>query len=828
MARVTVWPRRSVYGWERGNPPETVDGSAPERFPVADLVEALEAVYTSDAHFVPYSIPGGDVCPRINQGGLDVLQVHGGNVVFDSIPIDVDAPRDMSPGDVSPFCARQLVGLRDSAPELWETLGWYATRGGLRWIWLIDPTAPADYARLHARLRAHLSSLGVEGVDDRTGDVQRCYRLPFVVRDGEAQRRPIDLRRLGPLPTISDVEEVDDRPLASLFADVNTARIGAFELPDRIETGSRNGTLFRYASQLRGQGRDDEAILASLILTNAARCIEPLPMSDLRTIAGSVRRYDVDVAQVRRATADVIVIRKGILPELVDQAAKLLESGDLYQRAGEIVEVVREPAPSQSAYPGRAKIRLLDKHAIRVQLGRLAAWATRKKASQAHEEATGEEWIEVPADPPLEVVEGVISLGSWGLPALTGIVEAPTLRPDGSVIDSPGYDGATGLVFAAPRGLVWPTIPSEPTHADAERALAALREILVDFPFAAPAHESVAVAAILTALGRNAIAGSTPLFLFDSTTPGSGKGLLADVVSVLSTGRRAPVGVQAEPHEQEKRITAMLLEGRPLALIDNVDRPLGGSAIDAVITAEFWTGRRLGASEMVEVPNRAVWIATGNNVAVRGDLARRCLRVYLTPGVERPDERRGFVHADLLAWIRAQRGRLVMAALTLLRAYRVAAPTVVLSPFGGFGGWSGFVRSALVWLGMPDPCLTRDEIRESADPKIAALTAMLEAWGEIFGARHITVQGVIDTIQAQGFGGSGGAGRSDALEALRAALVELAGDNRGEINPRRVGWALRAAKGRILGGLFVDQAGSSRVGAAWTVRAAENVDLRLA
>jgi len=33
--------------------------------------------------------------------------------------------------------------------------------------------------------------------------------------------------------------------------------------------------------------------------------------------------------------------------------------------------------------------------------------------------------------------------GAWRFRSLVGVVTAPTLRPDGSVIDQPGYDPAT-------------------------------------------------------------------------------------------------------------------------------------------------------------------------------------------------------------------------------------------------------------------------------------------------------------------------------------------------------------------------------------------------
>lgn len=200
MTRITVWPDKYQSGWERteDNEPLTANGGVPVRFPVVDVAE-LVAVYTTDAHFVPYYIRNLPVCPRVNAGGLVSLLALGLDVVFDMIVVDVDAPGVV---DVQGWCARQLIAVRDNAPELWATLGWYATRGGLRLLWALpEATSREDYLRLLPRLRHALTSSGVHGVD-RLIDWQRCYRLPHVVRDGVAQQLPLDMSRFGLLPEL--------------------------------------------------------------------------------------------------------------------------------------------------------------------------------------------------------------------------------------------------------------------------------------------------------------------------------------------------------------------------------------------------------------------------------------------------------------------------------------------------------------------------------------------------------------------------------------------------------------------------------------------------
>ena len=90
-------------------------------------------------------------------------------------------------------------------------------------------------------------------------------------------------------------------------------------------------------------------------------------------------------------------------------------------------------------------------------------------------------------------------VGHWGLPVLTGIINAPTMREDGSILETSGYDAATGLLFD-PRGVSFPKVPDQPTREDAQKSLKLLKGLVVTFPFVSDADQSVAVSGILTVL----------------------------------------------------------------------------------------------------------------------------------------------------------------------------------------------------------------------------------------------------------------------------------------------------------------------------------------
>src|SRR5204863_334210 len=81
-------------------------------------------------------------------------------------------------------------------------------------------------------------------------------------------------------------------------------------------------------------------------------------------------------------------------------------------------------------------------------------------------------------DCPKEVAETYLEReGQWQLPALTRVISAPTLRADGSVLDEPGYDARTGLLFD-PQGAAFPKLAASPTREDAVAAVGVLKELI--------------------------------------------------------------------------------------------------------------------------------------------------------------------------------------------------------------------------------------------------------------------------------------------------------------------------------------------------------------
>lgn len=128
--------------------------------------------------------------------------------------------------------------------------------------------------------------------------------------------------------------------------------------------------------------------------------------------------------------------------------------------------------------------------------------------------------------PPGAVARNLLVRPWEELPALTGLIEAPCLRPDGTLLFEPGWDEATGLWLDPHSRVEVPPVPDQPTETDIAAALSLLREgLLAEFEFVDPASHANALALILTTVLRPAIEGSIPLALIDAPVAGTGKTL---------------------------------------------------------------------------------------------------------------------------------------------------------------------------------------------------------------------------------------------------------------------------------------------------------------
>jgi putative DNA primase/helicase len=487
------------------------------------------------------------------------------------------------------------------------------------------------------------------------------------------------------------------------------------------------------------------------------------------------------------------------IADMVDLAISALSADDaVYQRDGRLVHVVRvtESDADDLAIVGTPQIRVMLPATLRERLSRAARWTKFDGRSR--------KWV--PALPPEPVVHAAVARGEYpGIRPLVGVIEAPSMRPDGSVIQATGYDRATGYLYA-PSGE-FPVVPESPTQEDAARALADLEEPFAEFPFASPEHRASAIAAILTIMARPAIRGSTPAILHDANTRGSGKTLKADAIATIATGREtAKMQYPKDEEELEKVLAAYALRGAALVNFDNVTRLFGGGPLDRCLTAgDLVELRILGKTEVPAMRWRAVVMATGNNISLSGDTSRRVMISRLESALENPEERQNFKHHPLLEWVRAERPRLVVAALTILRAWHVAGrPPGDCKSWGSFEAWSAIVPPAIVFAGGADPMQTRPAVTGEEDSEKRALVAVLDGLARLDpNGSGIAARTVIDSLYP--VERLRGHAAPDGYDGTREAIDSLTSTQPGKApSTSRLGYALRRFKRRVVGGRMLD------------------------
>jgi hypothetical protein len=488
-----------------------------------------------------------------------------------------------------------------------------------------------------------------------------------------------------------------------------------------------------------------------------------------------------------------------------EAVAALANDPTVYQRGGQLVRVVRDVSPAARGIrrPAAPRIDALPVAMLRERFTAVARWV--EVQSQGKDKPPQE----VPAHPPEWSVKAVHTRAEWpGVRHLEAVIEYPIIRPNGTLLVTPGYDAETGLLLE-PRGEL-PTLAESPTLEDVKAALGTLLDVICDFPFEHPAHRAAWLAALLTPLARFMFEGPAPLFLVDANVRGAGKGLLLDGISHVVSGERFTIATYTnDDDELRKRITALAVAGDRLVLFDNLDGKFGGAALDAALTATSWRDRMLGESRMVGAPLYMTWYATGNNVAVAADTARRVCPIRIEVPDERPEERADFRYPNLLQHVAANRGRLLAAALTILRAYHVAGrPKQPMRTWGSYEAWSDIVRGAVIWAGLPDPAEARLQLQQQSDVVAECMGALLVGWSRLDPGRHgLTAAEVIDRL----FHREGAA--PDWCADMRAAVESLV----GRADSRALGYKLRLYRRRVFGGLFLDRAGTAHQAARWTV-----------
>lgn len=420
---------------------------------------------------------------------------------------------------------------------------------------------------------------------------------------------------------------------------------------------------------------------------------------------------------VHRATIEVY---RGEIARAVDdtEAALLKAEQPVFVRAGTLVQPLSIHLPSARGGTTLGSV-------LRPLTSANLAYIVTKHVTYARYNARF--GATKPIDPPESILRALLERGHWNFPNVVGTVNAPTLRPDGTVLHEHGYDPVTQLWCSPDPSLAFQDFDAAVSKDDALKSLELLKDLISEFPFAGDAKQTsinraVALAAILTSVLRGAFT-VAPMFLFAAHAPGTGKSYLVNLIATIVHGRPCPViTASRSTEEMEKRLASLLLEGLSMISVDNCTFDLNGDLLCQITEQPAVKVRVLGTNTAPQCEWRGVMFATGNNITLSGDMVRRGLTCSLDARTEQPESRA--FRLDPVARVLQDRAAYIGAALSIARAYITFGERVDCRPIGSYSEWSKFVREPLIWLGEPDPLLSMEQGRAN-DPERSAARELI-------------------------------------------------------------------------------------------------------
>lgn len=570
---------------------------------------------------------------------------------------------------------------------------------------------------------------------------------------------------------------------------------------------SSNGKAERNGhAEPAGPPRSYTAEEADLVNANLPPGAEPVK-------AGDPIVRDTD----NRPKIEITTERHVVAAQAVEALAR---DEELYSRGGTLAKVISEPDPIASLAggveirnaQGSPRVLTLMESAVGCHLTRNAIFWQWKMTKDGP--------VEIICHPPAWLVRAIAEQGHWpGIRPLLAIADCPFIRPDGQIVQEPGYDPMTATLYRP--SIEFLPAPASPTRDDAKAAAGRIFLVVKQFHFASDDDRAVWLAGLLTAAARPAIRGPVPGFAQVGNKAGCGKGLLIDLIGIIVWGNNVPTSCYpTDPIEAHKVKVAIALAGKPVVHLDNLEegRFYGNPALDSALTATEVDDRILGTSRMTgRLPLRPVWFLSGNNVSPAKDAYRRWLPSNITTDLERPEERNDLEIPNLRAHVRERRAELVRDVLTVLKAHFDAKrPKGEWAPLGSFEEWDTVVRGAVWYATEKDCCVTRRNAAAEAPERLDKL-ALLEGWQELKEGgdqgKGITVEDALKAIEDDILEGKG---TPTKYAALHAALMRLSRD--GKMPSRRtVGTFIRGMKGANFENLKFEKASEYQRAALWKV-----------
>jgi len=300
-------------------------------------------------------------------------------------------------------------------------------------------------------------------------------------------------------------------------------------------------------------------------------------------------------------------------------------------------------------------------------------------------------------DPGQNLVRDMLALPDLSVPPIDALARIPTVRADGMIHDTPGYDPVSRIWYSPEMKIA--SIPDKPTAKDVAQARRAILRLFKEIPFVPEGGGLAgAIACLLEQIVRPMIKGPRPLYAFDAPSGGQGTGktLLAKTIQAIITGERPGTkGFGRREEEIEKRIVSYLKQGYPFIILDNISRVVSSDALSIIATSETYSTRLLNTNDAPEFPQTATWCLTLNEGRFDADVARRVVLVKLDTYLEKPTARQNFEIPDLVTYALENRSEVIRACLILARSWVTSGRPGTKVHMSSFENWCKVIGGIL-------------------------------------------------------------------------------------------------------------------------------------
>lgn len=303
---------------------------------------------------------------------------------------------------------------------------------------------------------------------------------------------------------------------------------------------------------------------------------------------------------------------------------------------------------------------------------------------------------EIPKFLPKEIARNMLAAPNPPLPVLKHVVRTPVFTPDGKLIAIPGFDAKSGIYYIPIPGSGLEGIVKRIDTNKLQERVEFLRYVLSDFPFVTVADFAHCLSVALLPLVRPMIEGQTPIKAVTKKCAGEGASLLLSVLVYPALGFHVPRTSAPSDEAEWNRTLQAVLSGMPQAvLIDNVSEGLRSGALASAVTAPSIAGRKIRTGEAPTIPANCVWLATGIDITMSPELARRTILIHLDSGQDHPELRNDFKIPNLEVWVRQNRAEMLVALLTIIQAWIEEGCPRSGKVLGGFEEYSAIMGGIL-------------------------------------------------------------------------------------------------------------------------------------